>query len=235
MASPSTLASAPRAEPGALPPWLRGSYALWFSAWLASYWAYFGGQFLLWFCCLAAVYVLIGCATQRPLWFSLAAHAALGIQLLYIADFAVLCALGRSPTGATAYMLDPARPLGMRALSLFHLWLPAVILLAIHRLGYEPRALWIQTLVALCVLPACYVLFDPARDTNDAVMPLVAGLPFDRDFNINWVHAFYDRPEPGIGARRLWQMMIGYPLLVHLPTHLLLSARGRSAARRASS
>jgi hypothetical protein len=131
-------------------------------------------------------------------------------------------------------MLDPARPLALRALSLFHLWLPVLVLYAIHELGYEPKALWIQTVIALCVLPVCYVSFDPALDTNDAVMPLVRGLPFDRDFNINWVHAFYDQPEPWIGARRFWQMMVGYPLLVHLPTHLLLSARGRGAEREAS-
>ena len=56
-------------------------------------------------------------------------------------------------------------------------------------------------------------------------MPLVHGLPFDRDFNINWVHGFYDRPEPRAGARRLWAVLIGYPLLFHVPVHGLL-ARG---------
>lgn len=222
--------SASLAEPPRLPRWLRAGYALWFIPWAGVYWAYFGWQFVLWFCCLASVYVLLGCLTQRPLWFSLAALAALAMQLIYTADFLALWILGRSPTGATAYMLDAARPLSLRALSLFHVWMPALLLYAIHKLGYDRRALWIQTLVALCLLPVCYLLFDPSVDTNDAVMPLVRGLPFDRDFNLNWVHAFYDRPEPGIGARRLWAMLIGYPALVHWPTHLLLSARARKGS-----
>jgi hypothetical protein len=220
-------ASASHTEPRVLPGWLRAGYVLWFVAWASTYWAYFGWQFVLWFCCLASVYALLGCITQRPLWFSLAAVAALGIQLLYTADFVALWVLGRSPTGATAYMLDPARPLALRALSLFHVWMPALIGYAIYKVGYDRRALWIQTLVALCILPLGYLLFDPSVDTNDTVMPLVLGLPFDRDFNINWVHAFYDRPEPAVGTGRLWAMLIGYPLLVHLPTHLLLSARDR--------
>lgn len=214
-------------ERGALPRWLRVGYAAWFVVWLVAYWAYFGWQFVLWFCCLANVYALVGCVTQRPLWFSLAALASLEIQLVYALDLAMLLGFGESPTGATAYMLDEARPLLLRALSLFHVWMPGLLLYAIYTLGYEPRALWIQTLVALCVLPACYLLFDPSLDTNDATMPRVLGRPFDRDFNLNWVHAFYDRPEPSVGARRLWMMLIGYPLLVHWPTHLLLCARDR--------
>lgn len=223
-------ASASRVERPSLPRWLRAAYVLWFVPWLIAYWLYFGGQFLLWFCCLASVYVLLGCITERPLWFSLAALAALAIQLIYALDFIGLWATGHSLTGATLYMRDPARPLLLRALSLFHLWMPALVLYALHKLGYERRALWIQTLVALCILPLCYVGFDPSVDTNDAQMPLVMGLPFDRDFNINWVHAFYDRPEPGIGPKRLWALLIGYPLLVHLPTHLILSARVRAAS-----
>lgn len=217
------------APPGSrkLPRALRVGYALWFAVWLLAYWGYFGWQFLLWFCCLANAYVLAGCATQRPLWFSLAALSSTGIQLIYLLDFAALCFLGRSPTGATAYMLDPARPLWLRALSTFHIWMPALVLFAVHRLGYDRRALWIQTAIALCVLPVCYFMFDPGLHTNDAVIPIVHGRPFDRDFNINWVHAFFDGPEPFVGAERLWAMLIGYPLLVHLPTHLLLSGRGR--------
>lgn len=226
-------ASNASAERGALPAWLRAAYVAFCVPWLIAYWTYFGWQFLLWFCCLAAVYALIGCVTQRALWFSLAAIAALGIQLVYTLDFIGLCVTGRSPTGATAYMLEASRPLALRALSLFHVWMPLFVLYALHRLGYERRALWLQTLVALCILPICYVAFDPSVNTNDAHMPMVAGLPFDRDFNINWVHAFYDRPEPGVGSGRLWAMWIGYPLLVHLPTHLILSKRVRAASERA--
>ena len=208
-----------------LPHWLRVGYMLWFVPWSIAYFRYFGWQFCLWFCCLANLYVLIGCITQRALWFSLASIAALGVQLIYSVDFVALCITGLSPTGATGYLLDATRPLGLRVLSLFHVWMPLLLLYATRRLGYDARAFWIQTLVAAWLLPICYFAFDPSVDTNDALIPYVRGLPFDRDFNINWVHGFHDSPEPTAGSRRLWQLWFGYPIAVHLPTHLLLSWR----------
>jgi hypothetical protein len=197
------------------------------------YLKYFGWPTLLWFCCLANIYVLIGCATQRALWFSLAAVSTLAVQSIYAVDFVVACIAHASPTGATSYMFDPARPLAIRVLSLFHVWMPLLLLYALSKLGYDRRAFWIQTAVALCILPMCYYGFDPSVRTNDTVMPHVLGLPFDRDFNINWVHAFYDRPEPDLERRRFWTVLLGYPLAVHLPTHLLLSLRPWSRARTA--
>jgi len=216
-------AAASRAE--SLPRWLRFGYVLWFVPWSIVYWSYFGWQFWLWFCCLANLYVFLGCVTQRALWFSLAAVAALGVQLIYTVDFLTLCFTRVSLTGATSYLLDITRPLSVRVLSLFHVWMPWLVLYATRRLGYDARAFWIQTLACACLLPICYFAFDPRLDTNDPVMPTVQGLPFDRDFNINWVHAFYDRPEPAARGRRLWELMLGYPIAVHLPTHLLLSWR----------
>lgn len=216
-----------RAEPTGLPSWLRAAVVAWCIFWFAAYYEYFGWQFVLWFCCMANMYVMVGCITNKALWFSLAAIAALGVQALYTLDFAALCILGESPTGATAYMLDENRPLWLRGLSLFHVWMPALMVFAIHKLGYDRRALWIQTPLALCILPLCYFAFDPALQTNDPIFPMMGGVPFDRDFNINWVHAFYDRPEPKIGTRRLWAMLIGYPLLIHWPTHWVLSRTSR--------
>lgn len=207
----------------ALPRWLRVSYGLWFVAWFAVYADYFGGQFLLWFCCLANAYVFVGCLTQRALWFSMAAHAALFVQLLHTGDLAMRVFTQSAPLGAADYMFDASRPLLVRGFSLFHVWMPLLLLYAIAKLGYDRRAFAIQTLVALCVIPIGYFAFDPSLCTNDAVMPQVLGLPFDRDFNINWVHAFHDRPEPGRGSERFWTVLIGFPLAIHLPTHLLLS------------
>lgn len=208
-----------------LPRALRWAYVVWFCIWTIAYWRYFGPQFLLWFCCLANVYVLLGCLTQRALWFSLAALAALGPQVLHSVDLAFRLLTQASPSGATDYMFDATRPITVRLLSLFHVWMPVLIVYALRRVGYDQRALAIQTLIASVVVVVSYSMFDPARDTNDLMMPLVNGVPFDRDFNLNWVHAFYDRPEPGIGARRFWSVLIGYPLVFHIPVHLLLSSR----------
>ncbi|MDH5676051.1 MAG: hypothetical protein OEZ06_28270 [Myxococcales bacterium] len=184
---------------------------------------YFGWSFLLWFCCMANVYAFVGCLTGGTLWFSLAAVTALGVHVVYALDFAA--ALAQLPSlGATDYMFDPTRPLLVRGLSLFHLWMPCLLGYAILKLGYDRRAFAIQTTVAWCVLPVCYLAFDPSLDTNDAIFPLVHGHPFDRDFNINWVHAFYDRPDAHADTGRLWSVMFGYPLLFQLPVHRALLA-----------
>lgn len=216
--------TATREEPG-LPRALRAAYVLWCVPWLCVYFGYFGWQFVLWFCCLANVYVLLGCVTQRALWFSLAAVAALGAQLVHIADFASIALAGRPLIGVASYMFDGERPPLVRAFSFFHLWMPLLLAFALVRLGYDRRALWIQTAVAVCVLPLCFWLFDPSVDSNDPVMPRVLGVPFDRDFNINWVHGLYDRPEPGHGLPPLWTVLFGYPLVFHLPAHWLLARR----------
>jgi hypothetical protein len=69
------------------------------------------------------------------------------------------------------------------------------VLALLWRFGYDRRALFLVVLCALIVFPVCFVSFEPTRDSNDRVMPSVEGRPFDRDFNINWVHGFYDRPS----------------------------------------
>jgi hypothetical protein len=99
--------------------------------------------------------------------------------------------------------------------------MPLLLLFAISRLGYVPRAIWIQTLVALVVIPLGYWAADPSLHTNDAIMPRVDGVAFDRDFNLNWTHGFHDRPASG--AAPWLTVWLSYPLLVHLPTHVLLS------------
>lgn len=208
-----------------LPLPLRAAYVLWFVAWLGVYFGYFGWQFLLWFCCLANVYVLLGMLTGRALWFSLAAIAALAVQLIHVVDAITTFAFDHPLVGVTAQLLGPTRPLAVRVLSLFHLWMPLLLGYAIARLGYDRRAVWIQSAVAVCVLPLCFYGFDPSLHTNDAIMPRVDGLPFDRDFNINWVHAFYDHPEPDVGMQRFWIVLFGYPLAFHLPMHMILSGR----------
>jgi hypothetical protein len=74
----------------------------------------------------------------------------------------------------------------------------------VYQLGYDRRALWAQTLISWIVLPVSYAVTDPSR-------------------NINFVFAFSrinDIWLPG----PLWVglLMVLFPLLVYLPTHLVL-------------
>src|SRR5690606_32171925 len=92
----------------------------------------------------------------------------------------------------------------LRALSLFHLFLPPIIVWILIRDGYDRRAPWAQALLAWIVLPASWWLTDPAD-------------------NINWVHGIGPVAElPLDPLVYLGVYMALLPLLVFLPMHLLL-------------
>jgi hypothetical protein len=132
-------------------------------------------------------------------------------EAVWNVDFFGRLLTGRHVFGLSAYMFDARKPRALRALSLFHVVLPVVLLWMVHRLGYDARAWRLQTVVALAVLPLTYWLTDPVD-------------------NVNWVHG------PGATAQRwisprlyLAAMMVLFPLVVYLPTHLLLRAVFTSA------
>ncbi len=94
----------------------------------------------------------------------------------------------------------------MRALSLYHVVLPFTLIWLVATLGYDARALLVMTIVAWIVLPTTYVLTKP-------------------EHNINWVFGFGTPPRRPLSPR-LWllALMIGFPVAIYLPTHLLLRA-----------
>src|SRR5439155_7558891 len=88
------------------------------------------------------------------------------LELLWLADFAAKLVAGVHLGGLSKYMFKPEIPLIVRGLSLFHVWLPALLLWLVWRLGYDRRAWLAQSAVAAVVLPACYLLTDPADNIH---------------------------------------------------------------------
>lgn len=201
---------------------LKITYTLWFLVWCASYLWWFGLQSMLWMCCVANVALLVGLWSNKPAWISFAGLAVLLAQILYTADLASALLFGVHLSGATRYLFDSNKPLYIRVLSLFHVWSPLLLLALLRRTGYDHRALILVVVCVLVLFPICFASFDPTRDTNDAVMPTVDGRPFDRDFNINWVHGFYDSPSRNPGPGDLLRALVGYLFGLVLPTHLAL-------------
>jgi hypothetical protein len=118
-------------------------------------------------------------------------------------DFILGLVAGWHPFHATTYMFDPAVPLVVRGLSLFHLIVPAVLVWMVHRLRYDRRALGTQTALTAVVFLASWWLTDPAR-------------------NINWVYG-PARPQTLVpGWVYLLAMMTAFPVLCYLPAHLTL-------------
>jgi hypothetical protein len=104
----------------------------------------------------------------------------------------------------SAYMFDAGTPRYLRALSLFHVPLPAGLVWLVLRLGYDRRAWLAQSLLALVVLPVTYWLTDPGE-------------------NVNWVHGL-GRPQsplpPGV---YLALLIVAFSLVLYLPPHLLFA------------
>jgi hypothetical protein len=186
------------------PLWLRLGYTAWIAVWIPAYWSYYGPSAFLWFCDLGNLQILAGLWTGRSLFYSWAAVSVLLVQLLWVGDVLGRLLTGVHWIGGTQYMWSPAIPLGIRLLSLFHAAAPPLLFWGLRRHGYDRRALPLQVATAWVVLPVCWFLTSPQKDIN-----WVFG-PFDR---------IQDRLPPGV---YLLLCMLAYPLLLHLPTHLLL-------------
>ncbi len=169
------------------------------------YWDFYGPANFLWFCDLALLLLVVALWLESRFLASMQLVAVLLASLIWLADFLTRLVTGAFPIGWTRYMFRDDVPLGIRALSLYHGWLPFLLLWVVWRLGYDGRAWVAQSLLAWAVLPVCYLFTDPVRALNGAFGP--SG----------------QRPQEWV-APWLWLafVMVFYPVGVFLPTHLVL-------------
>lgn len=171
---------------------------------VAVYSVKYGFRNFLWFSDIAMV------ATVPALWFEsslLASMMTLGILLpevfWNVAYFGRLVT-GKRIAGLTDYMFDRQKPIYLRSLSLFHVFLPLLLLWMIARLGYAQNALTAQTILAWIVLLLTYWLSSPNE-------------------NINWVYGPGTKQQKRMSQRSyLVLVMIFFPVCVYFPTHVLL-------------
>lgn len=187
-----------------IPLWLKLSYTLFVAILIPIYFKKYGPGNFLWFSDIA----LIG--TVAVLWLEsslLASTLLIGIlipELIWIIGYISGLLTGKPLLGLADYMFDPSKPVYLRALSLFHLFLPPLLLWLVFRLGYHEDALMMQCLLAWSVLPLTYLLTKPEE-------------------NVNWVHGLYGERQTKIPPKLyLLLIMAGFPLIIYLPTHLLL-------------
>jgi hypothetical protein len=205
------------------PLWLKLAHTAFLCVLVPFYWRTYGPVNFLYFCDLALFLTLAALWLDSPLLASMPALLILLPQALWLADF--LCGLlGFFPVGVTRYMFDPGIPLFARGLSLFHGWLPLLLVWMLWRAGYDRRALLPQVALTWAVLLAC-LLFRP-RPPAPADNPNAA-------VNVNYVFAFpWDESKPQeVMPPAAWVGLLGafYTLAILLPTHVLL---GRLFGRR---
>jgi hypothetical protein len=178
------------------------------------YWQTYGLTNFLWFCDAALILTVAGMWLESSLLISMCSVGILLPQCLWLADFGSNL-LGIHLLGLTGYMFDPRLPLFTRGLSLFHGWLPLLLVWLLIRLGYDKRALSAWTGLAAGLALVCYFFTPPAgAHLANPNLPI----------NINYLYGFNDQqPQTWINQNLYVILWLGLLWLVaFLPTHLAL-------------
>jgi hypothetical protein len=178
------------------------------------YWRAYGPTNFLWFCDAALILTVAGMWLESSLLISMCSVGILLPQCLWLVDFGSNF-LGIHLTGMTGYMFDPQLPLFTRGLSLFHGWLPLLLVWLLRRLGYDKRGLFAWTGMAAGLMLVCY-FFTPPPGTHlaDPNIPI----------NLNYVFGFNDnQPQTWVNPNLFVILWFGVLWLVaYLPMHLVL-------------
>jgi hypothetical protein len=199
---------APPAEPR-IPLWLKLVYTAFMAVLVPVYWYYYGPTNFLYFCDVALILTLIGVWIESPLLLSMCAVGITVVQGVWLVDF--LGHLIGTPVNAmTAYMFEEHRSLFLRGLSLFHGWLPLLLIYLVWKLGYDRRAFPAWTGLAWALILICYV-FMPPPNPNAGLTPV----------NINYVHGLNDAEPQTCVSPTLWVigMMVLMPVICFAPVH----------------
>jgi hypothetical protein len=179
-------------------------YTLFLLVLVPVYWAHYGPRNFLWFSDIALLTTGAALWLESPLLASMMMLAVLLPELAWNLDFFGRLLTGRAMLGMSAYMFDARNPRYVRALSFFHVPLPAGLVWLVTQLGYDRRAWLYQSLLAVVVLPVTYWLTDPAE-------------------NVNWVHGLV-RPQTALPR---WAyvalLIIAFSLVLYLPPHLVFT------------
>jgi hypothetical protein len=177
------------------------------------YWVTYSPWNFLYLCDVALLVTVVAIWLESPLLVSTQALAIVLMQTLWVIDLLFRLA-GVEIAGITSYMLDDNIPVFLRALSLFHGWLPIFLLWLLSRLGYDRRALAIQSAATMVILLISYFFAPapppPASNPNLAV-------------NINYVYGSDKGPQT-LMAPGLWliTVMMTHVIGFYIPSHLVL-------------
>ena len=185
------------------PEWLRWAALAWLLLWVPTYWHTWGAENFLSMCDIALILTCVGVWSRSALLLSSQAISSILVDGAWALDAAWRLFLGHHLIGGTEYLFDVRYPLGVRLLSLFHLWMPPLLLWTVRRVGYDRRGLALQSFIAFFVF-ACSRLTPPAKNMNFA-------------FSDPFFHRAWGPPPLHVMVVTLFMITV-----VYLPTHLLL-------------
>jgi hypothetical protein len=160
----------------------------------------YGLQNFLWLSDVGLFLTIAALLYHSVFLMSCAAVGVLVFEIIWNVDYFVELFLGYNLFNLAHYMFDASYPLALRALSAFHIPLPAIWIYYLTRYGYDQRAWYYFTLLYWIIIFITVTFTAPADNINWAFLPHVHGYQ---------IHPF------------LWALLlcIFYPLCVVLPTH----------------
>lgn len=187
-----------------VPLWLKIAWTAMVIVIVVIYWRHRGPANFLWFSDIAILALVPGLWLESSFIVSLTACMVFVAELLWCVSFfgRPLC-LPRV-TLIADYMFDRQTPMWLRAVSMFHVPLLAVVVWGTWRLGYEPGVFPWTVLIAWLVLLLTRWLTAPEHNINHVYrFPVAAGAHLTP-------------------VQHMLALMMIVPLLLQLPGHLFL-------------
>lgn len=187
----------------AIPLWFKIAYAVAVLAFMLIYWRRYGPRNFLWFSDIALIGAVPAMWLESGLLSGTLACMVLLPEVLWNVDYALRLVLRRRITGLTEYMFDASIPRWLRAVSLFHVPLPLVLLWLVAAYGYPEASLAAAAGAGAVALALSWWLS-----------------PMEK--NINWIFGLgrvqHRLPQPlYVGL-----LYLGFVFVIFLPTHWLL-------------
>lgn len=164
---------------------------------------YYGWQNFLWLSDIGLFLSILGLWLHMPLLMSMAVVGVMLTELVWNVDYFVELFSGYNLIDLSDYMFDDGYPMALRAISLFHVFMPIVWVCYLIRYGYDKRAFWYMTVLYWIVLFATYCCTDSSKNINWVFLPQATSGQWLSQFG--WVMVLF----------------ISFPLFIFLPTHYL--------------
>lgn len=166
MTQQQTISPSPIGYQRIFPLWLGLSVTAFACVLIPVYGRHYGPSNFLWFSDIGLFGAAVALWTASRLLASMMLLAAGLADAVWSIDFVIALITGWHPVGMTAYMYDAELPVYLRVISLFHLFLPPLLVWIVWKLGYDRRALAAQTVFGWLVLWVTFLITDPARNIN---------------------------------------------------------------------
>ena len=187
-----------------VPLWLKVAWTAMVVVIVLVYWRHRGPANFLWFSDIAVLALVPGLWLESSFIVSLMACMGLLPEMLWSVSFFGRLLHLPQVTSIADYMFDEQTPLWLRAVSLFHVPLLAVVVWGPWQLGYDPGVYPWAVLIGWLVLLLTRWLTKPKPNINHVYrLPVAAGANLTP-------------------LQHMLVLMTGVPLVFQLPAHLLL-------------